>query len=228
MLDAGAIVSTLKLEEQRQIRKILITHSHLDHIKDIFFLANNLFEEGGQGLKIYSTEGILRSLKEHFINGIICPDFTAIPQQDGYLLEFEAIEQGGFYPVSPGISIRAERVDHNIEAIGYIIRCDRGHVIYTGDTGPTDHIWEVCNTVDNVLAVFIECSFPNGLQALATLCGHLTPQTLAQELKKLKKRDYPLFVFHMKPQYLKTIKHEINALDNERISILTQGAEIEL
>jgi ribonuclease BN (tRNA processing enzyme) len=228
MLDAGAIVSTLKLEEQRGIRKILITHSHLDHIKDIFFLANNLFEEGGQALRIYSTEGILRSLKEHFINGIICPDFTSIPQQDGYLLEFEAIEEGKFYPLSPGISMRAEQVDHNVEAIGYIIRCDHGHIVYTGDTGPTDRIWEICNAVDNMVAVFIECSFPNELQELATLCGHLTPQTLARELEKLGKKDYPIFVFHMKPRYLMTIEQEINALGNERISILAQGEELEL
>jgi cAMP phosphodiesterase len=228
MLDAGAIVSTLKLEEQRGIRKIVVTHSHLDHIKDIFFLANNLFEEAGQGLRIYSTKSILQSLKEHFINGIICPDFTAIPQQDGSLLEFESIAEGVFFPLSSGISVRAERVDHNIEAVGYIIRCDHGHIVYTGDTGPTDHIWEVCNTVDNVLAVFIECSFPNALQDLATLCGHLTPQTLTKELEKLKDNDYPIFVFHMKPQYLRTIEQEINALGNKRISILTQGQEIEL
>jgi 3',5'-cyclic-nucleotide phosphodiesterase len=228
MLDAGAIVSTLKLEEQREIRKIVVTHSHLDHIKDIFYLANNLFEEAGQGLKIYSTGGILRLLKDHFINGVICPDFTAIPQQDGHLIEFEAVEEGVFFPLSPGISMRAERVDHNIEAVGYIIRCDHGHIVYTGDTGPTDHIWEVCNKVDNVLAVFIECSFPNALQELATLCGHHTPQTMAKELEKLTNKDYPIFVFHMKPQYLTTIEQEINALSNKRISILTQGREIEL
>jgi cAMP phosphodiesterase len=228
MLDAGAIVSTLKLEEQRGIREIFVTHSHLDHIKDIFFLANNLFEEAGQGLRIYSTGKILKLLKEHFINGVICPDFTAIPQQDGYLLELEAMQEGTFYPLSQGIGIRAERVDHNIEAVGYIIRCDHGHIVYTGDTGPTEHIWKVCNTVKNILAVFIECSFPNELQELATLCGHLTPRTMARELEKLKDQDCPIFIFHMKPQYLKTIEHEIQALGHERISMLTQGQEIEL
>lgn len=227
MLDAGAIVSFLELEEQREIREIFVTHCHLDHIKDIFFLANNLFEEAGQGLKIYSTGGILQSLKQHFVNGIICPDFTSIPQQDGYLLEFEALSEGEFYPLPNGISVRAERVDHNIEAVGYIIRCDHGHIVYTGDTGPTDHIWNICNTLDNLLAVFIECSFPNKLQELATLCGHLTPQTMARELEKLKNKNYPIFVFHMKPQYLTTIEKEINALGDEKISILTQGDEIE-
>ncbi|MBN1253718.1 MAG: 3',5'-cyclic-nucleotide phosphodiesterase [Deltaproteobacteria bacterium] len=228
MLDAGTIVSTLTLEEQRGIRDVFITHAHLDHIKDIFFLANNLFEDGGQGLTIYSTKEILQTLQQHFINGIICPDFTAIQQQDAYVLGFETMREGKFYPLDHGISIRAEKVDHNIEAVGYIIRSDYGHIVYTGDTGPTDHIWEVCNTLDKVLAVFIECSFPNELQELANLCGHLTPQTMTLELQKLKEQNCPVFIFHMKPQYLKTIQEEIDALGDKRISMLTENEVITL
>ncbi|MCJ7663160.1 MAG: MBL fold metallo-hydrolase, partial [Desulfobacterales bacterium] len=110
MLDAGSIVSTLSLEEQRGVQDIFITHSHLDHIKDIFFLSNNLLEDKGRTIKIYSTAAILESLKRHFINGIICPDFTSIPLGDGYVLGFETIQEGVFYPLPQGISIRAEKV----------------------------------------------------------------------------------------------------------------------
>jgi cAMP phosphodiesterase len=78
----------------------------------------------------------------------------------------------------------------------------------------------------NLLAVFIECSFSNEQQELATLSGHLTPQTMVQELKKLKDKDYPVFIFHMKPQYLETIEAEIHALGDERITILAQGEEL--
>jgi len=211
-----------------EIRHIFVTHSHLDHIKDIFFLANNLFEERGRGIKVYSTEKILQELKRHFINGVICPDFTSIPQKDGSILSFETIKEGEFCSLPHGISFRAERVDHKVEAVGYIISCDRGHLVYTGDTGPTDHIWKVCNRLGNLLAVFIECSFPNEFQELAVLSGHLTPQSMAKELEKLKEKDYPIFVFHMKPQYLEAIEEEIMALHDERISILTQGEEIDL
>jgi cAMP phosphodiesterase len=228
MLDAGSIVSTLSLAEQREIQKIFITHPHLDHIKDIFFLINNRFEEKGSAITVYSTAEVVHLLREHFINGILCPDFTVIPQGGEHVLGFETITEGEFHPVSYELSIRAERVDHNIAAVGYIIRCGHGHVVYSGDTGPTEHIWQVCNSLGNLLAVFIECSFPNEQQELASLSGHLTPQTMVQELEKLEARNYPVFVFHMKPQYLKTIEEEISALGDERISLLTQGKEIEL
>jgi cAMP phosphodiesterase len=227
MLDAGSICSPLTLEEQRKVQDIYITHSHLDHIKDIFFLANNLLEEKGQTIRVYSVAAILKSLKRHFVNGIICPDFTSISLGGGHALGFETIQEGVFYPLTEGISIRAEKVDHNVAAVGYIIRCEHGHVVYTGDTGPTEQIWQVCNALGNLLAVFIECSFSNAQQELATLSGHLTPQTMANELKKLKGKDYPIFIFHMKPQYLKTIEEEIHALGNERISILAQGEELD-
>ena len=187
MLDAGTIVSSLSLEEQRGIKEIFVTHTHLDHIKDIFFLANNLFEETGREVRICSTEKVLKGLQRHFINGLICPDFTSIPQKERYILDIEAIKEGTFHPIAHGLSFRAEKVDHNIEAVGYIIQCDHGHIIYTGDTGPTEHIWKVCNALENILAVFIECSFPNNLQELAFRSGHLTPQSMTKELKKLKK-----------------------------------------
>jgi cAMP phosphodiesterase len=227
MLDAGSICAPLTLEEQRKVQDIYISHCHLDHIKDIFFLANNLLGGTGRHIRVCSAAAITKSLKQHFVNGIICPDFTSIPLGGGHLLRFETIKEGVFYPLSEGMSIRAEKVDHNVAAVGYIIRSDHGHIVYTGDTGPTEHIWQVCNALGNLRAIFIECSFPNGQQELATLSGHLTPQTMAKELKKLKEKDYPIFIFHMKPQYLKTIEEEIHALGNERVHILAQGEELE-
>lgn len=224
MLDAGCIVSELGLEQQGKIRDVFVTHAHLDHIKDIFFLANNLLEEGGT-IRVRSSEQVVQSLKRHFINGVISPDFTSIPIDGGSILSLEAIDHGVFYPIADGIEVRAETVDHSVAAVGYILKCKNGHVVYTGDTGPTDGLWRICNDLGDIRALFIECSFPNAQQRLASLTGHLTPKTLASELRKLKGGDCPVYIFHMKPQYLDAIEQEIRALGDERITILTQGEE---
>jgi hypothetical protein len=48
---------------------------------------------------------------------------------------------------------------------------------------------------------------------------------LEGELQKIEDLDVPIFIFHMKPQYLETITGEIKQIDHPQISILKQGDE---
>ena len=45
LLDAGTAASALSLNEQKQIRHILLTHIHFDHIKGLPTLADNLGDQ---------------------------------------------------------------------------------------------------------------------------------------------------------------------------------------
>jgi ribonuclease BN (tRNA processing enzyme) len=45
LLDAGTVTTVLSLEEQMKIDYILITHAHLDHVRDLMFLADNVFHQ---------------------------------------------------------------------------------------------------------------------------------------------------------------------------------------
>ena len=51
---------------------------------------------------------------------------------------------------------------------------DGTHVV--ANQGET--IWEVAKRVPNLKAAFIETSFPNSMQKIADISGHLSPQTL--------------------------------------------------
>jgi phosphoribosyl 1,2-cyclic phosphodiesterase len=42
-VDAGAITRALSIEQQRQIRHVLVTHSHMDHTASLPFLIENTF-----------------------------------------------------------------------------------------------------------------------------------------------------------------------------------------
>ena len=42
MLDAGTITAALSIEAQSKITDIFISHTHLDHIKSVLFLADNI------------------------------------------------------------------------------------------------------------------------------------------------------------------------------------------
>ncbi|MBU2055590.1 MAG: MBL fold metallo-hydrolase [Proteobacteria bacterium] len=42
LLDAGAVTSALTLEEQAGVENILLTHAHLDHIRELASLVDNI------------------------------------------------------------------------------------------------------------------------------------------------------------------------------------------
>jgi len=78
VIDAGAITSTLTAEEQSQIKAVLLTHQHLDHVRDVPTLALNGFGSGVT-LLVLGTPETLKSVKGHLLDGSIYPDFTQIP-----------------------------------------------------------------------------------------------------------------------------------------------------
>jgi phosphoribosyl 1,2-cyclic phosphodiesterase len=43
LIDAGSITSTLTAEEQVKVDYIFVTHAHLDHVKEMMFMVDNLW-----------------------------------------------------------------------------------------------------------------------------------------------------------------------------------------
>ncbi|MEW6328374.1 MAG: 3',5'-cyclic-nucleotide phosphodiesterase [Thermodesulfobacteriota bacterium] len=221
LLDAGAITSVLSLEEQLQITHILITHSHLDHIKDILFLADNIIEQNHHPICIASLPAIIEQIKVHMLNNSIWPDFTVIPER-GPVLNYLHMDEEKDIQIND-ITCKAVKVDHTVEAVGYIVRDCNGAIIYTGDTGATQRIWDLARTLKDLRAVIVEVSFPDDLRELAVLSAHLTPALLHKELYKMNRPDVPVYVFHMKPMHLVCIQEELKYLSPFLVKPLTQG-----
>jgi hypothetical protein len=117
-------------------------------------------------------------------------------------------------------------VNHSIDGVGYTVRDGSTVIVFSGDTGPTDDLWDIVNADMNVKAVFVETSFPNELQAIADASGHFTPQTLDADLRKLTKSTIPIYLYHLKPVPRAIVK-EIDALKRtslccEMISFLSR------
>lgn len=224
LVDAGTIASALTMEEQLKIRSILLSHSHFDHIKGLFFLADNLIERFSATVNIYSTSGILDILKIHYFNNLLSPDFTAIPDKKNPVMRFNPIVPGEGFEVN-GLMVHAFKANHVVESVGYKLQDGNGAILYSGDTGATPWMWKEAREQKGLKAIFVETSFPNRLGELARLTGHLTPSMLEEELQKIGDLDVPIFIFHMKPQYLDTLTTEIAGLNHPNISILKQGDE---
>src|SRR5574340_561352 len=121
LLDAGTIGSYLTEKEQWKVRDILITHAHLDHIKAIPFLADNIIIKNKRhGIKLFGIRETLSDLKKHLLNNKIWPDFTKIHSSLEPVIRIHTISAGGVFRVN-GYTVKAQRVNHTVPAVGYIV-----------------------------------------------------------------------------------------------------------
>ena len=205
-LDAGSITNALSIEDQHRIRRIVLTHSHLDHIASIPFLVENTFSTLQTSLEILLTPQVLHTVKRHLFNNDTWPDFTRIPN------DLPALRLTQVTPRQPfevnGLELTAIPVRHTVPTHGYLVDDGAGSVLFTSDTGPTEEVWQVANRTKNLRAVIVELSFPNRMQEIADVSLHLTPTTLAGELAKLH-RDVPVYLYHFKPPYLDELRAEV-------------------
>jgi ribonuclease BN (tRNA processing enzyme) len=208
-LDAGSLTQALSIEEQHVIRRIVITHSHLDHIASIPFLIENTFGAQREAVEILLTPQVLTTVKRHLFNNDTWPDFTRIPND--LLPALRLIEVAARKPFDVnGLQLTAIPVRHTVPTHGYLVEDAKSAVLFTSDTGPTEEVWRVANTTPNLAAVIVELSFPNRMQQVADVSLHLTPATLAAELGKLH-RDVAVYLYHFKPPYVDELRREIAA-----------------
>lgn len=225
-IDAGAITSGLSLAEQERIRSVLVSHPHMDHIRDLATLADNRCQQGGSTLDVVGIPATIAALKKHFFNDVIWPDFTKIDAKDGPTVRFVEVSPSepaciGDYEVTPVL------VNHTVDTSAFIVRHLGKSLVYSGDTGPTDELWAHVNALDDIQALMMEVSFPNEEARLAHDSKHLTPEMLGAELAKLESNEeLPILLFHIKPTFEQRVLKELARLRGRNLQILQLYEEI--
>lgn len=224
LIDAGAVASALSIEEQARIDHILISHCHLDHIKDLAFICDNCFGIKSKPFQVYTHATVKKIIKEHLLNDIVWPDFTKLPDSANPTMQIHAISEEkkltlGEYTITP------VKVNHAHDAMGFIVEKGTTAVLFTLDTGPTERIWEIARTQKNLKAIFTEVSFPNSLSKVAEVSDHLTPNTLATELLKMPS-GIPVILTHLKPNYRNKILDDLENLKEDRVRVLEKDGEV--
>lgn len=213
-LDAGGLTRSVPLEVQIALEGVLVSHAHLDHVRDLAVLADTRTQRGARPLAVYGLPSTQRVLRHHVFNGELWPDFTRIPSARRPAVRLLEIRPGRPFRAG-GLTVTAVPVHHTPETVGFVVGGRGGAVVFSGDTGPTDALWAVARKLGRRLkAVFVECSFPRRLAWLADLSGHLSPDTLAGELRKLGPAlgRIPIFLYHMKPGFAAEIEAEVHDL----------------
>lgn len=220
ILDAGSLTGVLNEKSQLKIKHIFITHAHLDHIRSIPFLADNVIVgKKKHSITIFSISPVINTIRRHLFNSSVWPDFTIIPNPENAILNFQKINIGRPVKLN-GYHITAYKVNHTVPAVGYLIEDKKGNrIFYTGDTGPTDKTWKKIG--DRwINCLIIDVSFPNRMREMAIRTGHLTPDLLEEEIIKMRRLPEMIYITHPKPQYLKEILKEIRKLELKNIKML--------
>ncbi|MCU0588928.1 MAG: 3',5'-cyclic-nucleotide phosphodiesterase [Syntrophobacteraceae bacterium] len=226
LFDAGTVGEAMDAHAQAAITHVFLTHAHLDHIKAIPFLVDNMVSTRPEyQLTVVSGIEVLHDLRCNIFNDRIWPDFTLLPNSDTPVLRYQEIKDGETVQVR-GYSITATPVHHAVPAYGYLVsNATQDAFIYTGDTGPTDSIWKRTEG-HRVRLLIVEVSFPNELEHLALASGHLTPTLLAGEMAKMPVIPEKIYITHLKPVHRDAIASQLQALKAFSVTILEDENEL--
>ena len=222
-IDAGSLTSGMDLPAQCRLEAVLVSHAHLDHIRDLATIADNRAQNGCAPLLVCGIKPTIDLLRKHFFNGKLWPDFTKIPSAASPTITYQVLKPEVRTKVVD-LTVRAILVSHTIDCSAFVIESKDGAIGYSGDTGPTERLWEVLNEVPDLRALLMEVSFPNAQQRLATVSGHHTPQTLGPELSKYKNsKDLATLLYHMKPTFQGEVERECAKLKGLNLTVLNLG-----
>ena len=213
VIDAGNLIDGLGSSLQN-LEHIFLTHLHLDHIVDIPFVLDNIYEIQTKPIKIYGQQENLDALKKHIFNWDIWPDFTTIKMKnsDEFCAEFIPIDINNTI-IQDNYSITPIANKHTDFSNGFVISKNNSSLLFTSDTYCCDSIWERVNNDASITTIIIEISFPSNFEKLATDSKHLTPKLLEKELQKLQRDDVTIHINHLKPSYETEILNEIKNSD---------------
>jgi ribonuclease BN (tRNA processing enzyme) len=67
LLDAGTFTEVLDDERLKKIKHVFISHTHIDHLKGLFPLVDELVMMGTYSFELISTAEILTSITDNLI-----------------------------------------------------------------------------------------------------------------------------------------------------------------
>lgn len=225
-IDAGCLAFSCSDLQRSQIRDVILTHPHLDHIASLPMYIDDLFASLTEPIRIHATPEMIGILEQDIFNWSIYPRFSELSNSHGKVVVYAEFERGATFRAAH-LSVRCVAVNHKVSANGYIVSDGSCSIAITGDTGSTDEIWRACDDTADLKALLVECAFPDELGELADNSHHMTPSKLVHELEKLRGGEYPIYVMNIKPMYRTQVISQLEKLSIPRLEILEVGRTYE-
>ncbi len=221
-VDAGSLAMATSLVQKKQIRDVVLTHAHLDHIAGLPLFIDDLFATLQSPVCVYGTKEVIETLESDIFNWTIYPRFTELENEHGAVMKYQPFEAGKEFAVKH-LRFKSLSVNHKVPTVGFIVSDGATTFALSSDTAEMDGFWRNLNAEENLSALLIECAFPNELNELAQVSHHLTPLALQKELAKFNRKECAIYVVNIKPMYRDEVVGQISDLEIENLQILEVG-----
>src|SRR4029453_6577584 len=169
-LDAGALTATLDLPAPARGDHTSLPPPPLDPVKDLPLLSDLVVGWRKTPITIWASHACIQTLRDNVFNGSLWPDFTRIPSAERPVFQLRSFSPGDTFQAGP-YPVRSVLVSHPVESCGFVVERAGIALGISGDTGPTQKLWELLNQTPNLKALLLETSFPDELQDLADISG---------------------------------------------------------
>ena len=221
-VDAGSIAIALNDEQRTNVRDIIVTHPHMDHIASLPIYIDDLYPLLKQPMRIHATPEVIELLERDVFNWNVYPRFSDLKNDYGPVMEYVPIPIGRRFSVAH-LNVVAVPVNHIVPTVGLVVSDDKTSVAFSSDTAETEEFWKLVNGVKRLDALLIEASFPNEMAKLAEVSRHFTPASLGEELKKLAHNGMDIMAVHLKPTYREEIVRQLDELRIPKLRVMEPG-----
>ena len=225
-IDAGSLAMAISDNQREQIRDIILTHAHLDHIAGLPLFIDDLFANLSEPIRIHATAEVIEILERDVFNWSVYPRFSELKNENGAVVEYKTFQTGDKFLVKH-LTIESIPVNHKVPTVGFVISDGKTSIALSGDTARMNEFWQKVNAEKLLNAILVECAFPNELAGLAEVSHHLTPEILRSELKKFSQKDCPVYVLNIKPAYREKVVSQLQNLQITNLRILEVGKNYE-
>ncbi|MCX7857241.1 MAG: 3',5'-cyclic-nucleotide phosphodiesterase [Deltaproteobacteria bacterium] len=225
LLDAGTVTEVLTDERIRNIKAAFITHPHIDHVKGLFSLIDEMVALREDGIEIFAAKQVKDIITENLFNNLIWPDFTSIPSAERALIKPNEIELEEEVEVV-GINFKPILMNHSVYTTGFVVKESEKGFMFTSDTGETERFWEIARKEDGIEFIIADVSFPESQKNIAQISGHMTLSTLLHSIDRYGLRDIPVYIYHMKPFFIEEIRKEVANSKRKNLFFLDQGTSL--
>lgn len=208
LIDIGTGMFNLNQDELLQIRHVLISHAHFDHLVGLPFLAEHCFRHR-QTFSLYGLPETLVDIKQHIFNWRIWPDFSRLPESGAATVRLVEIEPGQSLEID-GRTVMALPAAHTVPALGFAVTNQQTSWVYSGDTTSCPGFWSAIQALPRLSTLIVDLSFSNQDAGVAGQSKHYYSAQFIKDLRCLPTMA-EVYVTHFKPGCEEDIMQELLA-----------------